>query len=168
MDKEYLLREATTDDIPTLVRHNSMMFEETITLQGEKKDNSKFTIMNQSYDKKLHDELGKSSFRAWIIERNNKPVASGSVSICSMVSSPDDPSYLRGYIHSVYTETSDRRKGLSVKIIQEIKKYCHQRGINHIFLRSTDSGKHLYESAGFKPLESVMFHTQEQNSPADA
>ena len=162
MKNKYTLHKAIINDISTLVKHHSMMFEEIRTLQGKRKDVSRFEAMEKSYFEKLKAELPSKILSAWVVEEHNNIVASGAISICSLVPIPDDPTFLSAYIHSMYTEKSHRKQGLALQIIEEIKKYCQEEGIIRLFLSASDAGRSVYEPLGFKPLDSFMFYNNKE------
>jgi ribosomal protein S18 acetylase RimI-like enzyme len=154
-DKEYKIRTATLNDVYILVEHHSLMFEEIFSLDGTAIDFYKSQQMKKSYLQKLKTELPTCSYNAWLIEIGNKIIGSGSISICSMVPTLIDPSYLRAYLHSVYIDKKFRRRGFAKIIIEEIIEYCKYKNINHIFLHASKSGKPVYKSIGFISRETM-------------
>jgi GNAT superfamily N-acetyltransferase len=150
------LRFAKSEDIPILVRHHCLMFEEILTLKGMDIDNSAFRKIETAHNDKLEKQLSDGSCVAWLIEYNKDIVASGAVSIISMVPVPDDPSHEVAYLHSMYTEKDFRRKKLAHRIIDEAILYCKGKGIKRMILAASDAGRPLYKQVGFLPAENLM------------
>ncbi|MCA1442978.1 GNAT family N-acetyltransferase [Ensifer sp. IC4062] len=57
---------------------------------------------------------------------------------------------LMGYIWSVYTETSQRGKGVGKALTQRSIGHLKEIGCNSIVLHASDAGAPMYEKLGFK------------------
>jgi len=153
---ELHLRFAKSDDIPILERHHRLMFEEILTLKGMNIDHSTFKKIEAAHNDKLEKQLSDGSCVAWLIEYNKDIVASGAVSIISMVPVPDEPSHEVAYLHSMYTERDFRRKKFAHRIIDEAIHYCMGKGIKRMILAASEAGRPLYKQIGFQPAENLM------------
>jgi predicted GNAT family acetyltransferase len=158
MDNKYTIRKTAIEDINLLVRHHSSMFKEIMELQEKDIILAEFQKMEDLYRKKLNGEMDTGVFTGWVVEVDNVIIASGAVSICSMVPTPDTSSYLRAYIHSIFTEKEHRHKQLALTMMLKIKKHCANNGITNIFLSASDAGRQLYEKIGFKKNNSFMHY----------
>jgi len=150
------LRSAKSDDIPILVRHHCLMFEEILILKGMDIDNATFNKIETSQNDKLEKQISDGSCVAWLVEYNKEIVASGAISIISMVPVPDDPSHEVAYLHSMYTEKNFRGKKLAHRIIDEAMHYCKSKGIKRMILAASDAGRPLYQQIGFQPAKNLM------------
>ncbi|MFI5937108.1 GNAT family N-acetyltransferase [Actinoplanes sp. NPDC051494] len=63
---------------------------------------------------------------------------------------PGDPTGLRGYVYSVATDPSYRRRGFSRACMTALLQWYAQRGIAVVDLRASRDGLPLYESLGFQ------------------
>lgn len=154
---KYSIRRADLRDIQILVSHHCMMFKEIRDLQDKKIEDNNYKKMEETYRKKLSEEFPRELCHAWIVEYENKKiVASGAISICSFVPTPENPNYIGAYLHSVYTEKEHRGNGLATKIIEEARNFCRQNNIAGIFLYASDAGRPIYEKIGFEPITSFM------------
>ena len=159
MNKYFILK-AVLSDIQVLVSHHCMMFREIRDLQDKKIDDISCKKMEESQTKKIGDGFPKGLCHAWVTEdENGKIVASGAISICNWVPTPEDPNYIVAYLHSMYTEKVHRGIGLATKIIEEVRDFCRKNNISRILLAASDSGKPIYEKIGFKSNNSFMFLT---------
>ncbi|MBS7651429.1 MAG: GNAT family N-acetyltransferase [Candidatus Bathyarchaeia archaeon] len=152
---EYVLREATLEDIQVLVRHRRLMFMEAIGARDEKALDS----MDRAYERYVRRAMPAGNFKAWLIETKDGEVASGGgISIYEQPPRPQDDTLRYIYIHSVYTEPDHRRRGLARIILETILEWCRANGFKTLTLHAVDASRHLYESMGFKPTtEMRMF-----------
>ena len=60
------------------------------------------------------------------------------------------PGALRGNILNVYTEPHARRLGLARRLMETALAWCRTKGIRAVILHSSEDGRRLYESLGFK------------------
>jgi GNAT superfamily N-acetyltransferase len=151
-----LIHVATIDDIPILVKHHHKMFEEIWTLKGLEIDAYKFDEMDKAHTRKLNEELPIGTCIAWMLKKEDNFVASGAITINSMVSMPEDASYKVAYLHSIYTEQGFRKKGFATLITKKAIDYCRSQGIWRMNLGASDAGRPIYERIGFKPSDSSM------------
>jgi GNAT superfamily N-acetyltransferase len=147
---------ASMDDIPILVTHHHKMFKEIWTLRGLEIDAHQFKEMDKAHTKKLNEELLNGSCIAWLVKKEDKIVASGAISINSMVPKPEDPSYRVAHLHSVFTEYDHRKNGFASLITKNAIHHCKSRGINRMNLGASAAGRPIYEKIGFQPSVSSM------------
>lgn len=147
---------ATLNDIPILVMHHHIMFEEIWALRGFKLDTLQFEAMDKEYEKKLQKEIVNGKCKAWIIKNGKKIVASGAMSIISMVPTPYDSSYKVAYLHSIFTECEYRNRGCAQLISENSIQYCKSQGIKRMILEASDAGRPIYEKIGFQSSTSSM------------
>ena len=147
---------ATPDHIPILVDHNRRMFTEIWSLRSIEYDQKNLAIMDTEYNAKLHKEMADGTCTAWVIKEKKRILASGSVTIVSMVPTPTDPQCKVAYIHSLFTENDFRRKGFSKRIMGSIVDHCKNQGIKRLMLNTSEAGKGNYEKFGFKLADNSM------------
>jgi len=153
---EFRIKEADNKDIPVLVSHHRRMFEEIYQNTGTKAEPSAFDQMDQVYSEKLISELPDDGCLAWIVKVNNETIASGAVSVASMVPLPNDPSLRVAFIHSIFTENRFRQQGCARLIMETMIAACRSRGITRLHLNASDNGKNLYRKLGFKASQNSM------------
>ena len=126
---KFIILPATSDDIPVLADHHGKMFEEVLMSQKLDPKTLHRERLDKEYINKLKNELG-TTCHMWVARKNERDViASGGVSIVSMVPVPHDYSYKVAYIHSIFTENKFRNSGLAKRIMKEILQFCKQQGI---------------------------------------
>jgi GNAT superfamily N-acetyltransferase len=150
------LREATEKDIPRLRIHHRKMFEEIWEKRGESINPSVCREIESAYAKKLKQELTDGSCKAWVIENENRIVASGAITIASFVPTPEDLSSSVAYLHSMYTEKEYRNNNFANLIVKRAIRFCRDNGIKRIFLNASEAGRPIYEKLGFHAAPAMM------------
>jgi GNAT superfamily N-acetyltransferase len=150
------LREATESDIPRLGVHHRKMFEEILEEKGESIDPSVGKKMERAYAKKLKQELTDGSCKAWVIESENRIVASGAITIASLVPTPKDLSSSVAYLHRIYTEKQYRNNNFANLIVERAIRFCRDNGIKRVFLNASEAGRPIYEKVGFRAAPEMM------------
>ncbi len=178
---EFSYRQAVMADIPLLAAYHRMMFEEmrssgddngvkdtccspaeqlssfptTLTAQPATPDLD-FVLLETAQKQKLTEQLADGSCIAWIADCAGKPVASGCVTVIKTVPVPEDPTLETAFLHSVYTLSSMRGRGIASAILDKLITYCRDRGLKRIQLNASEMGSSLYQNKGFQRLERVM------------
>jgi len=153
---EMPIREATENDITQLGIHHRKMFEEIWEKKGERIDNSICEEIEKAYAQKLKQELIDGVCKAWVIENDNKIIASGAITIVSFVPTPNDLTSSVAYLHSMYTEEGYRNRSFANLIIKKSIQYCKEIGIKRVFLNASEAGRPIYEKVGFRPAPETM------------
>lgn len=84
--------------------------------------------------------------------------AVGCATVCYITLMPtySHPTGKRAHIMNVYTRESHRRQGIARRMMTVLLDEAKQRGVTHISLDATESGKPLYKSLGFNTSEETM------------
>jgi GNAT superfamily N-acetyltransferase len=149
MDNSIELIESKMCHIPQLAVHHRMMFEEIWENRSMKINIDAGDKIQNAYAHKLMHEMPAGVCISWGFEDNDRIIASGAITIVSLVPVPHDLSSRTAYLHSVFTEKKYRNKGLAGRIAEKTIEYCRTAGIKRIFLNASDAGKALYENLGF-------------------
>lgn len=155
MPTQTTLRAATPNDVPTLVEHRHLMFEDMRASEGLQCKDSDLDKMDSDYAAYLRDRIGDGSIRAWVAEADGAIVASGCVSMLAWPPGPNFPPVAVGLLHSMYTAGDYRKRGIAASIVKALASACKANGCRHLILggRGTKAGRHLYETLGFRPSE---------------
>jgi GNAT superfamily N-acetyltransferase len=155
-EKGFKLREASERDIPQLSVHHRKMFQEIWEKRGQHIDSSAGNAIEQAYSLKLEEELRGGSCRSWVIEKGGQVVASGAITMVSLVPTPNDLSPRVAYLHSMYTEPELRGKNLASRIVRTALAYCKANGVRRVILNASEAGKPIYEKIGFSSSPDMM------------
>ena len=147
----YSVREATLDDLDTLVRHRIGMF----TSMG-------MTFDHDLLDRATRDWLGRAmpagEYVAWVCESAGGEIVAGAgVSLFKWPPGPLAPvgDYM-AFVYNVYTEPAHRKNGLARRIMETIHAWCAGRGIPALALNAAADARHLYDSMGYFEAPSPM------------
>jgi len=153
MKEEYLCRQATTADIPTLVSRRRM-FEEIASSRGVVCSKSRLDAFEQRYADYLQTHMKLGTVAAWVVEDTDTIVAGGTVSFL-----PWPPGLGEGpaaLFHSLFTAPECRRRAIARRITETAIRFCKDAGSDWMLLGASDVGRPLYESLGFTPASTMM------------
>jgi GNAT superfamily N-acetyltransferase len=146
MSPELLIRQATLDDIPELLRHRRGMYED----MGYN-DPEWLSQMVSTCKPYLAAALANGTLHGWLACAGERVVAGGVVLISPWPSHPYDGQCRRATILNMYTDPEFRCQGIARRLMQTMIDWCRSEGFAHVDLHASDQGRPLYETFGFKP-----------------
>src|SRR5579864_4777882 len=150
VDNGILIREATTDDIPEILRQRRAMYQD----MGYK-DLEALAAMVSTAAAYLAEALPAGSFRAWLAVSGKRVVGGGPVLISPWPSHPNYGECRRATILNVYTQPQHRRKGIGRRLMMTMIDWCRKKDFAFVFLHASKDGRHLYQSLGFEPTNEM-------------
>lgn len=139
------IRPATADDIPDLVRLRRTMFES----MGYD-DPAQLAAADEAAAAYFATAIPTGAFYGWLaFTVTGQTVGSGGAVIDRHPPGPNNLSGQSGYIMNVSTLPSYRRQGIARRMMQTILHWLAERGIQHVTLHATETGRPLYEQMGF-------------------
>src|SRR6266478_381534 len=145
MSLEVLIRPATPDDIPELLRHRRGMYED----MGYN-DAGTLSGMVSTCKPYLASALANGTLHGWLACAGEKVVAGGVVLVSPWPSHPYDDQCRRATILNMYTDPPFRRQGIARRLMQTMIDWCRKEGFVHVTLHASDKGRPLYDSLGFE------------------
>lgn len=139
------LRRATLADLPTLVRHRDAMWVEMGRVGPREHDPT-----SAAYATWIAKRMGRGTLTAFIAEEAGEVVASGGVWIQEVQPRPGHPETKWGYILSIYTEPSARRRGVARRIVAACIVAAKLAGCTRCCLHASREGEPLYAELGFE------------------
>ncbi|UQU67177.1 GNAT family N-acetyltransferase [Couchioplanes caeruleus] len=141
-------RQAGPADSTELMRLRKVMLDsmrDTPSPAGEWLDVGRALLQRQ-----LADPDG--NLAAFVVDRPDAPGLAACVvgAVDQRLPNPSDPTGLRGYVYSVATEPSYRRRGYSRACMTALIDWYARRGIRAVDLRASRDGEPLYASLGFR------------------
>jgi GNAT superfamily N-acetyltransferase len=146
MSLDLLIRQATQDDIPEILRHRRGMYEDM-----DYRDDHALSAMLSTCDPYLATALANGTFRAWLALEKDRIAGGGAVLINPWPSHPYDLECRRATILNVYVYPEFRRRGIARELMQTMIAWCRERGFAAVYLHSSKDGRPLYEALGFEP-----------------
>ncbi|MCB0981619.1 MAG: GNAT family N-acetyltransferase [Ilumatobacter sp.] len=148
MSDDYLVREATEDDIPALVRSRVRMFEDMAVHRGDPIDPELMAWIGRESTTVFQAGFGVDHF-GWIAEHGAEPAATAMVTIQPWLPHPRYPSGTRPYFHSVSTLPAHRGRGLAQRLTEAAVEWARNRGFVTFALHASEQGRPIYERLGF-------------------
>jgi GNAT superfamily N-acetyltransferase len=140
-----IIREASPNDIPEILRQRRRMYEDMHYNDAIALDT--MASLSSSY---LTSAMADGSFRAWLATDGDRIVAGGAVVISPWPAHPYDLQCRRATILNVYTDPEYRRRGIARQLMQTMIAWCQREGFARVTLHASDDGRHLYQSLGFE------------------
>ena len=139
------IRQATVDDIPSLVRLRRTMFES----MGYD-DPERLAAADDAVSAYLTEAIPKGEFYGWLaVAPTGRAVGSGGAVVDRHPPGPGNLTGKSAYIMNISTEPAYRRRGIARQMMQTILRWLADRGIKHVTLHATGAGRPLYEQLGF-------------------
>lgn len=146
-------RAATPADAETITRHRHRMF-----VDAGRADNRTLDLMDEHFRPWLISMLEAGKYLGWIATEKDQVVASAGLLLLDWPPHPLDPvSGQRGYLLNVYVEPDHRRKHIASQLIEKVLSEARNRKIRVVALHSTDAGRPLYRSNGFRDTNEMFF-----------
>ena len=149
------IREASTSDIPEILRQRRRMYEDMHYTDSAALD--AMVSLSAAYLKKA---MADGSFRAWLAADGDRVVAGGAVIISPWPAHPYDLECRRATILNVYTDPEYRRRGIARQLMQTDHRLVPARR-----LRPRDSPRQRRRPPS---LRIPRLRTQQRNAPQPA
>jgi len=150
MNQNVLIREATTDDIPEILRQRRAMY-----LDMDYADSPELAAMLSSCEPYLRESLGNGSFRSWFALVDQTVAGGGAVLLSPWPSHPYDLECRRATILNVYVYPAFRRRGIARQLMRTMIEWCKSQKFAMVYLHASKDGRHLYETLGFAPTNEM-------------
>lgn len=147
-------RAATAADAPIITHHRRRMF-----VDAGRSDNRVLDVMAEHFEPWVKQQLDKGTYLGWLALDEKGDIIGGSgLMILDWPPHPLDPtSRYRGYLLNVYVEPAHRRKHIASELIELALAEARRRQIRVVALHSTDAGRALYESNGFRATNEMFY-----------
>jgi ribosomal protein S18 acetylase RimI-like enzyme len=150
MNEDLLIREATADDVPEILRQRRGMY-----LDMGYEDSQPLASMLSTCESYLSEALVEGSFRGWLAARGSGFVGGGAVVISPWPSHPYDLECRRATILNVYVYPEFRRQGIARELMRLMIDWCRREKFAAVYLHASKDGRHLYQSLGFEPTNEM-------------
>jgi GNAT superfamily N-acetyltransferase len=148
------IREATLDDIPTIIRHRVAMFSDMSVYGPEQ-----FADLLPVSERYFRDAIPNGHYRGWMVEaEDGRVVAGGGVVIAAWPGHPGASQPRRAWILNMYTEPEFRRRGIARRLMEIMIEWCRAEGFSSVSLHASNEGRPLYEAIGFKATNEMRLN----------
>lgn len=144
--ESFTLRAAKVEDAEVLVAHRRAMFFD-IGYQ----DRDSLDGMASRFREWVRPRLESGEYRAWLAVTPEGAAAAGAaIWLMDWPPMPFAVGSPRGNILNVYTRPESRRQGLARRLMETVLEWCRANHVEIVILHTSDEGRALYESLGFK------------------
>ncbi|MGA8151331.1 MAG: GNAT family N-acetyltransferase [Terriglobales bacterium] len=150
MTQDLVIREATTDDVPEILRQRRCMY-----LDMGYEDSPALGSMLSTCEPYLFQALANGSFRGWLASTGERFVGGGAIVISPWPSHPCDLECRRATILNVYVYPEFRRQGIARRLMRLMIDWCAVQKFAAVYLHASKDGRHLYQSLGFEPTNEM-------------
>ncbi len=119
---------------------------------GVKPDETLLVANRRFYEKHIADD----THFALVVECDGEDCGCGAVCLTEELPSPDNPSGRCAYLMNIYVRESFRNHGIAHKIVSRLIDEAKRRDCGKIYLETTDAGRPVYQSLGFRDLPDIM------------
>jgi ribosomal protein S18 acetylase RimI-like enzyme len=147
-------RAATAADAAIITHHRRRMF-----VDAGRIDNRVLDVMAEHFEPWVTQQLQSGNYMGWLALDDAGEVIGGSgLMILDWPPHPLDPtSEHRGYLLNVYVDPPHRRKHIASRLIELALAEARRRRIRVVALHSTDAGRELYQSNGFRATNEMFY-----------
>lgn len=145
MNDQLLVRAATLDDIPELLRHRRGMYEDMG--YSDEKALAGMVTTSEPY---LRQALSNGTLHAWLAMIEDRVAGGGLIIVSPWLSHPYDQQCRRATVLNVYTYPEFRRRGVARRLMRTMIDWCRKEGFQAVTLHASKQGRPLYESLGFE------------------
>ena len=146
-------RTATAADAPLITHHRRRMF-----VDAGRADNQVLDVMSYHFEPWVAKMINEGKYIGWLTLDGERVVAGAGLLILDWPPHPLDPrSVHRGYLLNVYVEPEYRRRRLASQLIELALAEARRRKIRVVALHSTEEGRRLYESNGFRQTNEMFY-----------
>lgn len=142
--------------IPTLMHWRREVIENVFGATPSKR----LLVANRRYYTR---NVAEGRHIAIVAEIESTGVGCGSICLSEELPSPDNPSGKCAYLMNIYVREEHRAHGVGHEIVRWLVEKARELGCDKIYLETTDCGRPLYKSIGFKDLPGIMKYADIQN-----
>jgi len=160
---QLIIREATTSDIPVLLRHRRLMWWD----MGQHEELA-LDRMERAATEYFSEAVRQGSYRGFLaVDSSGKVVGGGGIVISPWPGLLGQPQPQRAMILNLYVEREYRRQGIAKALMKKMIAWCRDDGFCCVALHASDEGRVLYERLGFKPTNEMQLDFDSSAVPGD-
>jgi ribosomal protein S18 acetylase RimI-like enzyme len=146
-------RLATTADAALITAHRKAMF----MAMGRDRE-SILDAMSRNFEPWVTRMIIEGKYAGWITSDDGRPVASAGLLILDWPPHPLDPGgEHRGYLLNVFVEQAYRGRHLAHGLVDLCMAEARRRRLRVVALHTSDAGRPIYESFGFRPTSEMFY-----------
>lgn len=136
-------------DLPTLMKWRKEVLRNVFG--GEPSD--LLLEQNRRYYRK---NIENNSHIAFVASLDGEDAGCGAVCFSEELPSPDNPTGKCAYLMNIYVRDHFRKHGIAHSIVRKLVEEAQKRDCGKIYLETTEDGRPVYASVGFRDLPDMM------------
>lgn len=148
---QWIIREATSSDVPVLVRHRRLMWWD----MGQR-GLLALDRMEKAATEYFLEAVPQGSYRGFLaVDSSGKVLGGGGIVISPWPGLLGQLQPNRAMILNLYVEREYRRQGIANALMNKMIAWCREDGFCSVALHASDEGRALYERLGFRPTNEM-------------
>ena len=133
---EVKIREATSSDLPILLRHRRLMWWD----MGQR-DEAALALMEKAATEYFIQALREGSYRGFLaVDPNGEVIGGGGIVVSPWPGIPGQAHPRRAMILNLFVEREHRRRGVANALISRMIAWCQQSGFCSVALHASEDG----------------------------
>lgn len=149
---EIQIRQATIQDMDLLMQWRMEVLREVFAIPSEQS----VTEPEEENRRYYQTELPRGGHIACFAYLGEEVVGCGGMCLYHEMPSPDNPNGKCAYLMNIYARPQFRRHGIGDAVVRWLIGQAEERGITKIYLESSEDGRPLYRSIGFREMPDMM------------
>ena len=146
------VRQASVSEIDKLLEWRMEVLRNVFGISETNNDPSLYAANREYY----LESIPSGGHIAVFAEIDNTTIGCGGLCLYKEMPSPDNPTGQCAYLMNVYTRKEYRNRGVGKTVVEWLVNYAKKQGITKIYLETSDCGRPLYASLGFKDMRDYM------------
>ena len=143
-------------DVDTLMRWRG---EVICNVFGECPDAELLAANRRYYER----NVARGLHVAFVAESVGRECGCGALCLSEELPSPDNESGRCAYLMNIYVRREWRNHGIAHAIVRRLLEEAGRRGCGKIYLETTEEGKPVYRSLGFRDMPDMMKYYEEEH-----
>ncbi|MCM1164341.1 MAG: GNAT family N-acetyltransferase [Muribaculaceae bacterium] len=135
--------------LPTLIKWRAEVLQNVFGIQPS----ARLLVANRQY---YRQHVADGSHVALIASIDGEDCGCGGICLSDELPSPDNPTGRCGFLMNIYVRQQFRNHGVAHAIVSALLDVAKQQGCGKIFLETTNLGRSVYSSLGFKDMKDMM------------
>jgi len=135
--------------LPTLMHWRAEVIRNVF---GEEPSKRLLVANRQYYRQHIED----GTHLAYVVAEDGEDCGCGAICFGEELPSPDNTTGKCAYLMNIYVREPFRNKGIAHALVRHLVKEAMERECGKIYLESTEEGKSLYRTSGFRPMRDMM------------
>lgn len=146
------IRQASVNEIDKLLEWRMEVLRNVFGISATNNDPNLYAANREYY----LESVPSGGHIAVFAEIDSTIIGCGGLCLYREMPSPDNPTGRCAYLMNVYTRKEYRKQGVGKTVVKWLVNYARTQGITKIYLETSDCGRPLYESLGFKDMRDYM------------